>query len=72
MVEKAGRRPLLLASMGITAISTFGSFITIGLIQQGVGMNILPYISIGFIILFLMGFAPGLGNITDVRDVILL
>ena len=66
LVDQFGRRPLLLYPMCVMAVSALGAFISILLIKNNIGTNWLPYVAIGFIILFVIGFAPGFGNLTAV------
>ncbi|XP_064642327.1 solute carrier family 2, facilitated glucose transporter member 3-like isoform X2 [Lineus longissimus] len=59
LIEKLGRRPLLLVPMGAMAVSMI--LITVSLnLPDVAGM---PYVSIGCVILYVIGFAIGLGPI---------
>ena len=60
LVEKAGRRPLLLGGMAAMIISL--ALMTIALVLQA-KYAWLSYVSIGAMVLFVFGFAMGLGKI---------
>ena len=66
-VDRLGRRPLLLIPMCIMAVSTVGAFVSVLLIKMNVAPNWFPYLAIVFVALFIVGFAPGLGNLTGVN-----
>lgn len=68
LVDRLGRRPLLLFPMGLMGFALVGVFVTILLTTTlNVHATILPYLAIAFILLFIAGFGPGLGNLTAVR-----
>lgn len=58
MVEKAGRRPLLLGGMGAMTVALV--ILTIALVLQA-KFAWLSYISIATMVVFVIGFAIGLG-----------
>ena len=65
LVDRVGRRLLLLYPMGLMAISLLGAFVSILLIEFKFA-EFLSFLAIGFIVLFIVGFGPGLGNLPGV------
>ena len=68
LVDRLGRRRLLLYPMCLMGLALLGAFVTILLITVvKVDAPALPYAAIAFILLFIVGFGPGLGNLAAVR-----
>ena len=67
LVDRLGRRRLLLYPMCVMGLALLGAFVTILLINvMEVKAPALPYMAIAFILLFIVGFGPGLGNLAAV------